>query len=82
MSMKNIFLLLFTLLIAFPVQMIYSQSDSPVRMEIPVKDDTEIYKVVPCDDNGLMIIYLSSDNDGEGNMIWIAALLDKEVKET
>ena len=80
--MKKIFLLFITLLIAYPFQIIKGQSDRPVRMEIPVKDDTEIYKVVPCDEQGVMLVYLSSDNDEEGNMVWIAALLDKDFKET
>lgn len=81
--MKKIFILLITLIIVWPFQISYSQSNKPVRIEIPVKDDNdEIYKVVPCDDNGVMLIYLSPDNDAEGNMVWIAALLDKELKET
>lgn len=79
--MKKIFILLSILLIICRIQFSYGQSNRPVRMEIPVKDDTEIYKVVLCDENGLMIIYLSSENDVDGNMIWIAALLDKELKE-
>ena len=80
--MKKLFLLLLTLLVALPFQIVKGQGDRPVRMEIPVKDDTEIYKVVPCGDHGVMVIYLSPDNDDEGNMVWIAALLDKAFKET
>jgi len=58
-----------------------AQVNKPVRLEIPVKDDSEIYKVVPCDQNGVMIIYLSADTDESGNLIWITALLDRNLKE-
>ena len=57
------------------------QVNKPVRLEIPVKDDTEIYKVVPCEENGLMIIYLSSETDETGKMIWITAFLDRSLME-
>jgi hypothetical protein len=71
-------ILLLIILIQFTL---VAQVNRPVRLEIPVKDDTEIYKVVPCEDNGLMIIYLSSDTDEAGRMIWIAAFLDHNLKE-
>lgn len=80
--MRNSFIFILFLWIITPVHDVFSQSDKPLRIEIPVKDDTGIYKVVPCDENGLMIIYLSPDNDDEGNMLWVAALLDKELKES
>lgn len=59
----------------------FSQDNRPVRLEIPVKDDTEIYKVVPCGNNGVMIIYLSAETDKEGNMLWITAMLDRNLME-
>lgn len=73
----------FILSILFSVTCFYSfaQDRKPIRLEIPVKDDTEIYKVVPCSNNGLMIIYLSSDSDEAGNMLWITAMLDVNLKE-
>lgn len=80
--MRKFLFILFVLLYSNLIHNLSAQDNKPVRMEIPVKDDTEIYKVVPCESNGLMIIYLSADNDEEGNMVWIAALLDKELKET
>lgn len=58
-----------------------AQSSKPVRIEIPVKDDTEIYKVVPCDENGLMLIFLSSEMDQNQQMLWVTALFDKDLKE-
>ncbi|MBW6491538.1 MAG: hypothetical protein K0B15_10140 [Lentimicrobium sp.] len=80
--MKKFLFLLFVVLFSSFIQNLSAQDNRPVRMEIPVKDDSEIYKVVPCDVYGIMIIYLSADNDETGNMIWIAALLDKDFKET
>ena len=74
-----LFTLLFQLLLLNGF--IFSQSNRPVRLEIPVKDDTEIYKVVPCEENGLMIIYLSSETDETGKMIWITAFLDRSLME-
>jgi len=59
----------------------FSQDKKPVRIEIPVKDDTEIYKVVPCSNNGVMIIYLSSETDQTGDMLWVTAMLDIKFKE-
>jgi len=79
--MKKYFISILILLLFAQNQLATGQSNKPLRMEIPVKDDTEIYKVVPCDVYGLMIVYLSSDLDEEGNMLWVAAMLDKELKE-
>jgi hypothetical protein len=76
--------LVFTFLIACLLpfnQLLMAQDNKPVRMEIPVKDDSDIYKVVPCGQNGLSIIYLSSDTDEQQNMLWVAALLDTDLKE-
>ncbi len=69
------------LILFFFCNSVIAQSDRPVRMEIPVKDDTEIYKVVPCADHGVMIIYLSADADDQGQMLWITAFLDKGLME-
>ncbi|MFH1119541.1 MAG: hypothetical protein V1775_06925 [Bacteroidota bacterium] len=71
--------LLFLILVSF--ESVPAQSNRPVRLEIPVKDDTEIYKVVPCAENGVMIIYLSSETDAKDRMIWITAFLDRNLKE-
>lgn len=60
---------------------LFSQDNRPVRLEIPVKDDTEIYKVIPCSSNGVMIIYLSSETDKSGDMIWVTAMLDPNLME-
>lgn len=62
--------------------MAVAQSQKPVRLEIPVKDDAEIYKVVPCGDHGIMLIFLSSDMDENQQMLWVTALFDKNLKET
>jgi len=69
------------LLVIFAQLTLVAQVNRPVRLEIPVKDDTEIYKVVTCDENGAMIIYLSSDTDESGRMIWVTAFLDQSLKE-
>jgi len=69
------------LLLFFLCNSVTAQTNRPVRMEIPVKDDTEIYKVVPCAENGVMIIYLSADNDDQGRMLWITAFLDRGLME-
>lgn len=61
---------------------IAAQSKKPVRMEIPVKDDSELYKVVPCGDNGCAIIFLSDENAKEGQMIWVTSFLDTKLDET
>ena len=79
--MKKYFIPILILLLFAQTQLATGQSNKPVRMEIPVKDDTEIYKVVPCEEHGLMIVYLSADTDEEGNMLWVTAMLDKELKE-
>ncbi len=79
MRSRTCFLLLM-LLVSSSFTLI-AQVNRPVRLEIPVKDDTEIYKVVPCDENGAMIIYLSSDTDESGKMLWITAFLDHNLKE-
>lgn len=71
---------LFFLLISSGFSLL-AQSNRPVRLEIPVKDDTEIYKIVPCGEEGVMIIYLSAETDASGQMLWITAFLDKNLKE-
>lgn len=53
----------------------------PVRLELPVKDDTEVYKVVPLDDNGCAILFLSSENSKEGQMLWVTSMLDAKLNE-
>lgn len=59
-----------------------AQAKKPVRMEIPVKDDAEIYKVVPLEDNGVALIFLSSENVEDGKIIWVASMLDNKLAET
>lgn len=68
------------LLMAIPV-FSAAQTKKPVRMEIPVKDDSEIYKVVTCGDNGAAIIFLSSENAEDGRIIWVTSFLDNKLKE-
>ncbi len=80
MTLRLYILLLFLLPVSGLMQTM-AQNNRPVRLEIPVKDDTEIYKVVPCSSNGVMVIYLSSETDERGNMLWIAAFLDRSLKE-
>ncbi|NTW23728.1 MAG: hypothetical protein HGA37_03425 [Lentimicrobium sp.] len=75
------FRLFFFLIFLSSFTSVFAQVNKPVRLEIPVKDDSEIYKVVPCDQNGVMIIYLSSETDESGHLIWITALLDRNLKE-
>lgn len=59
-----------------------AQTNKPVRKEIPVKDDKEIYKVVPCDENGTALLFLSDESGRNGQMIWITSFLDSKFKET
>lgn len=58
-----------------------AQDRKPVRMEIPVKDDSEIYKVVPCGESGCAIFFLSNENSKDGQMIWKSAILNKKLME-
>jgi len=78
MKPKIFHLLLISLFISLSS---FGQQKRPLRLEIPVKDDTEIYKVVPCSDNGVMVIYLSSEMAENGDMIWVAAFLDRSLME-
>ncbi len=80
MMRSLVFIFLFVFL-SPDVRLLMAQDNRPVRMEIPVKDDSDIYKVVPCGQNGLLIIYLSADTDERQNMLWVAALLDTDLKE-
>lgn len=81
-NMKRLlFFCIFSFTLIFLPVHVASQDNRPLRMEIPVRDDSEIYKVVPCGENGLVIIYLSSETDENGNIVWIMAMLDKELKE-
>ncbi|MHC1775986.1 MAG: hypothetical protein AB9834_11305 [Lentimicrobium sp.] len=75
------FRILFTVLLISLQLPLFAQVNKPVRLEIPVKDDSEIYKVVTCEDNGIAIIYLSSDTDESGRLLWITAFLDRNLKE-
>ncbi len=58
-----------------------AQANKPVRIEIPVKEDADIYKVVPCGENGVTITYLSADTDDNNNLLWVTAMLDADLKE-
>ncbi len=60
----------------------YSQATKPVRIEVPVKDNTEVYKVVPLDQNGCAILFLSSENGRNGRMVWVTTFYDNKLKET
>lgn len=73
-------LLLFTLLLALPY-IGSGQSKKPVRLELEVKDDSEIYKVVPLEDNGAAIIFLSKEDADNGQIIWVTSFLDSKLKE-
>lgn len=75
------FRILFSVLLISLQLSLFAQVNKPVRLEIPVKDDSEIYKVVTCDDNGIAIIYLSSDTDETGRLLWITAFLDRNLRE-
>jgi hypothetical protein len=77
---SKVFLFIAVLINLFQADLL-AQSQKPARIEIPVKDDTEIYKVVPCDEYGLMLIFLSSDMDQNQQMLWVTALFDKNLKE-
>lgn len=59
-----------------------AQSNKPVRKEIPVKDDKEVYKVVPCEENGTALIFLSDEGSKEGQMVWITSFLNTKFTET
>ena len=59
-----------------------AQEKKPVRVEIPVKDDSEVFKVVPCDNNGVAIIFLSSENNKDGAIIWVTSFMDNKLNET
>jgi hypothetical protein len=59
-----------------------AQGSKPVRMEIPVKDDSELYKVVPCGENGCAIIFLSSEEGKDNQMLWVSSFLDNKLDES
>lgn len=80
MKSKTFLIIAVLLIFIFRAEVI-AQSQKPARIEIPVKDDTEIYKVVLCDEDGLMLIFLSSDMDQNQQMLWVTALFDKNLKE-
>ncbi len=81
MSVRNTLILLLLILCAGMPFSSAAQKKKPVRVEIPVKDDTELYKVVPCDENGCAILFLSSENSKDGQMIWVTSFLDNKLKE-
>ncbi|HLN53790.1 MAG TPA: hypothetical protein VK205_07750 [Prolixibacteraceae bacterium] len=60
----------------------WAQGKKPVRIEVPVKDDTEIYKVVPLNNNGCAVLFLSSENGKNGQMNWVTAFYDNKLKQT
>lgn len=74
-------ILLFTVIISLFSSSLAGQGNKPVRLEIPVKDDTEVYRVVPAGEFGVMIIYLSSETDENQQMLWVTAMLDRNLKE-
>lgn len=74
-------LLILILLAAYP-SIVVGQAKKPVRAEIQVRDDSEIYKVVPCGDNGCAVIYLSSENSKDGSIVWVTSMLDNKLTET
>lgn len=74
-------LLIYLILLLIPT-LARTQAAKPVRIEVPVKDDTEIYKVVPLDNNGCAILFLSSENGKNGQMLWVTSFYDNKLKET
>ncbi len=60
---------------------VLAQQKKPVRLELQVKDNSEVYKVVPCEENGCAIIFLSSEGSEDGKMLWITTFLDKTLTE-
>ncbi len=60
----------------------FGQAKKPVRIEMTVKDDTEIYKVVTLNNNGCAVLFLSSENGKNGQMIWVTAFYDNKLKQT
>ncbi len=77
-SLKQFLIFLLLVLPGFT----FSQAKKPVRMELPVKDDTEVYKVVTLKDNGCALLYLSSENGKNGQMLWITSFYDNKLKQT
>lgn len=59
-----------------------AQDRKPVRLEIPVKDDSEVYKVVPCGENGCALIFLSDEKAPDGQMSWVSSMLNKDLTES
>lgn len=81
MNLRNARILLLIILCAAIPFISAAQKKKPVRVEIPVKDDAELYKVVPCDENGCAILFLSSEDSKDGQMVWVTSMLDNKLKE-
>lgn len=80
MKLHTIPVLVIVFLLVIPL-ITEAQTKKPVRLELPVKDDSEIYKVVPCGDNGAAIIFLSAEDASGGKIIWVTSFLDNKLKE-
>jgi hypothetical protein len=53
----------------------------PVRIEVPGDLNAETYKVVPVEDQGVLIFYESNETDENGKRLWYFGLLDKRLKQ-
>ncbi len=74
-------LALFLLTLIIVPSVLLAQQKKPMRLELLVKDNTEVYKVVPCEENGCAIIFLSSEGSEGSRMKWVTSFLDKTLTE-
>ncbi len=75
----SVIIFIFTVSILFP-KIVYTQSLNPLRLELNARLDENTYKLIPCEDKGVLVFYKGVKSKEKGSW-WHFALFDAQLQE-
>lgn len=75
---KNI---LISLAFIFSFLFAHPQSGDPVRIEINTQPESDVYKVIPCSDKGVLVFYQSVNAFDELHTTWVFTLFNTQFEQ-
>lgn len=73
--------ILISLVFVFSFLFAGAQSDEPVRIEINTQPETDVYKVIPCGEKGVLVFYQSVDRFDELHTTWVFTLFNTRLEQ-
>lgn len=79
--MKYALSLLVTIFILLVARQLVAQRENPARVEINARMESDIFKVVPCSDKGVLVFYETVNKLDDANTIWVFTLFNKKLQQ-